>query len=602
MPTDGPPDAPRWSDYLLVGLLSLLLFGYTAFSGRPLTMHEARLPQTSREMLAHRQLLLPTSGGRPWLERPPLPHWVVMSAMAVTGHDDAVWVVRLPSAVMGTITVLCTLWIAGRCFGRTVAVLSGLSLATTFEFYTYAGSAEDDVYLAALVAVAAALFLRGELDGAPGVHPGLPRWLGNRPWHVWGLFLVAGLSNWAKGPLLGPGMLGTAIVACLIWTGLADHRWDGVARLAWAWGLLVAVALTIAWPLWAYHRVPDVVANWRYDYLGRMNGAYSDINQPWWYYAPTLAERLLPWTPACLIGLLASAPLAFRRNGSVGSRFVWCWAIVPVVALSVPHGKHHHYLVPLMAPWAILAGCGLREIGRFLMVPRGPAWLRDPGLAVAVFGLPGAAAVAWFHARIPGAAAVTLGLMVAWVAFVGLLVLSLRRANGPLLTGTVVGGLFVCYGWGMTYAAAATDQTVDDTAFLLRTRAEVPAAAPLYVDAKLGPVGNLDFFRVQFYARPGNRLLHNLSYLRDRQITAPSVYVICRAKDEPKLRQLGTPTPLDQSARSHDMTGPLGRFTLYRLTFDPHLPRYPLPPRPTQLQAMERAESTDPGPWCGPAM
>jgi len=68
----------------------LFVYGYAAFNGRPLTMHEARLPQTAREMQATGELLLPHSGSRPWLERPPLPHWIVIAFAAVLGHHDRV--------------------------------------------------------------------------------------------------------------------------------------------------------------------------------------------------------------------------------------------------------------------------------------------------------------------------------------------------------------------------------------------------------------------------------------------------------------------------------------------------------------------------------
>jgi 4-amino-4-deoxy-L-arabinose transferase-like glycosyltransferase len=600
---DVPSDAPRRFDYWIVGLFALLLFGYAAFSGRPLTMHEARLPETSREMLATHHWLLPTSGPRPWLERPPLPHWVVATAMAITGRVDQVWVVRLPSAAMGAATVLLTMWIAGQCFGRTVGMLSGLALATSFEFYVYACSAEDDVYLAALVAAAMALFVRGERAGAGSSW----RPLGSRPWHAWMLFAVAGASNLARGPLLGPAYIGSAIGAYLLWDGLARRRWAGLARVAWLWGMLLAIVLTVAWPAWAVHRVPDVAANWSYDYLGRLNGAYSSETQPWWYYAPTLAAAAAPWTPLCLIGLAATAGAALRR-GTSSARLVWCWAVVPVLGLSIPHGKHHHYLVPVMAAWAILAGVGMREAGRFLLAPRGPAWLRNPWLAVAAVGVPGAVAILVEHGRFPSPVGVTLGLAIVWVAVVGLTVLALRRASGPLLAGTLVGGISLCCCYAQTYLAAATDHTVADTAFLLRTRGAVPPAAPLYVDAKLGPVGNLDFFRCQFYARPDTGLLHNLSYLRDRTITAPTVYVIARGPAESQLAQLGAVEVVDRSTDSHESVGPpparvrYGNLTLFRLRFDPGLKRYPAPQRITSLQAMERAESTDPGPWCGPRL
>ncbi len=614
MPTDGPADAPRWSDHLRVGLFSLLLFGYAGFSGRPLTMHEARLPQTSREMLAHHNWLLPTSGARPWLERPPLPHWIVAGAMAVTGHVDRVWVVRLPSAVMGTLTVLLTVWMAGRRLGRTVAVLSGFILATGYEFYLYAGSAEDDVFLAALVALAMALFVRREFPVDPILDKGAGgRFWSNRPWDVWAFFAVVGLTNLTKGPLLGVAFVGSAVGTYAVWTGLATRRWATFFRYTWLWGWLLMGLLTIAWPAWAVHRYPDVVDNWRYDYLGRVSGAYTDINQPWYYYLPTWATAMLPWTPACLVGLLATGGVAFRRTRGVvwpisnasPWRFFWCWAFVPLLLLSIPHGKHHHYLVPLVAPSAVIAAAGAVEIGRFLLKPRGPAWLRNPWLAVAVLGLPSIAAAAVFGRGLPIPLSATVSLALMWAGFAFAFVWSLRRGSGTGLTVATLVLLAIGYGWAMTFAAARTDHTVDDTAFLARVHDEVPATVPLYIDAKLGPVGNLDFFRLQFYSRPDAVLLHNLSYLRDEEIKSPSVYVIARGPAETALRTLGTVERIDASPDSHEALvgrAKYGNFTLFRLTFDPQLKRYPAPAHITSLQAMERAESTDPGPWCGPAM
>jgi 4-amino-4-deoxy-L-arabinose transferase-like glycosyltransferase len=522
----------RWLDYLLVGAFSLILFGYCAFSGRPLTMHEARLPQTSREMKQAGEWLLPHSGIRPWLERPPLPHWIVIGSMDLFGSDQSVWVVRLPSAAMGTLTVLLTMWMAGKWFGRTLGQLSGLLLATSIEFYQYSGSAEDDIYLAALVAVCMALLAYVEFFSMPLER----RWrfFNGRPPELLAFFFVLGLTNLTKGPLLGILMVGSPLTAYLLW----NARWRPILRYVWLWGWIVLALVSIAWPFWALHRYPDVLANWKYDYLGRLSGDYSDINQPWFYYAPTLVVAMLPWTPACLIGLSATAGAAFRR-ASAPLRFVWCWAIAPLIVLSIPHGKHHHYLMPILAPWAILAAFGLVEIGR---------WLRAGRATLAI----------------------------------------------------VIGFLLVGYSLGSTFLATRTDHTVDDTAFLRRVAGESDKDIPLFINAKLGNTGNLDFFRIQFYSRPDAILLHNLSYLRDENIKAARVYVITRARDEAKLRQLGTVAVVDQSLKSHEIPGPEGRFTLFELRFDPNLVRYPAPTNITNLQAMERDKNG--GPWCGPPL
>jgi len=70
-------------------------------------MHEARLPELAREIVQGKSnWLLPLSGGRPWLERPPLPHWYTAGSMWLFGQTHTEWVARLPAALMGTILVL----------------------------------------------------------------------------------------------------------------------------------------------------------------------------------------------------------------------------------------------------------------------------------------------------------------------------------------------------------------------------------------------------------------------------------------------------------------------------------------------------------------
>jgi 4-amino-4-deoxy-L-arabinose transferase-like glycosyltransferase len=518
-----------WLQVGWIGLFCLVLFGFAGFSGRPLTMHEARLPETSREMLQNHHWLLPTSGGRPWLERPPLPHWFVIGAMKLIGRTDRVWVVRLPSAVMGTLTVLLSIWIANRWFGASVGLITGLVLASSLKFYQYSTLAEDDIYLAMLVALAATLFTQAELLPVPRI--GRYGFVTTRGTSVCLFFIVLGLSNLTKGPLLGILILGSAVGIFLVVRGGVERSMQPLWRFTWLWGWLLLIGLTLAWPLWAYHHVPDVLENWKYDYLGRISGDYSAINEPWWYYPPKLVLALVPWTPVCLLGLW----IAFKNRSNVGYQFIACWALVPILVLSIPKGKHDHYLVPFLAPWAMLGAIGAVELGRQFRL-------------------------------------------------------------GAKVIFTIALFLGIGYSVGEALFAAGTDHTVDDTAFLLRCRDEVPADVPLYIDGKLGPPGNLDFFRLQFYSRPTAILLHNLTFLRDDHITSPVVCVIARQRDRAQLHQYGTVEQIDQSPRSHDLDGPVGRFTLFRLTFNPMLHRYPVPTYITSMQAMERA----PGPFCGP--
>ncbi len=186
-------------------------------------------------------------------------------------------------------------------------------------------------------------------------------------------------------------------------------------------------------------------------------------------------------------------------------------------------------------------------------------------------------------------------MILLWIATIGFFFLGLGRGSGKIALATLLTAIFLIYCWAETFVAAQTDQTIDDTAFLHRVAAEVPIGDRLFINADLG---NLDFFRVQFYSRPRAGLVHNLSFLRDDRIHDAQVFVITRAKDESKLRELGEPTVVDQSPRSHEMTDTPGRLTLFKLTFNPGLVRYLLPPSISNLQAMQR----EPGPFCGPPL
>ena len=202
-----------------------------------------RLPETSREMLANHNWIFPQSGGRPWLERPPFPHWIEIGVSLLCGQKcDSEWVVRLPSVLMGTFVVLLTAWIASVWFGRTIGLLSGFVLATMFEFYKYSILAEDDIFLAAIVVLAIALFVHMEFASGKEADRRV-NFLGHRPWEVWGFFILLGLSNLAKSPLLGMVVVVGPVGLFLLLSGQLLR----IRRYVWETGWILAIVLSAAW-------------------------------------------------------------------------------------------------------------------------------------------------------------------------------------------------------------------------------------------------------------------------------------------------------------------------------------------------------------------
>jgi 4-amino-4-deoxy-L-arabinose transferase-like glycosyltransferase len=575
-------------DFLILAAFCLALFGYEMFSGRALSLHEARLPELSREMFANHNWLFPQSGGRPWLERPPLPQWIEVVTSTLFGQRcDAVWVVRLPSVLMGLAIVLMTAWAAGVWFGRGAGVLSGLVLATMYEFYAYSVLAEDDIYLAAAVAVALTLFI--SMEFASGKDPDARAgFFGNRPWQVWAFFFVLGLMNIVKSPLLGPAVVVGPVGAYLLLSG----DWLRIRRYIWLWGWLMFGLLLISWTLAAVHRYPDVIRNWRFDYEDT-----TQYDQKFWYYAVIVLPAFCqPWILASITGFIVTRRAAIHQKTS-GERFLWCWAILPVILLSIPHRKHHHYFVPSIAPWAILSAVGISIVWRDLTKARERPMKVGPILAIVAAAV--ALSVAFFpqiarrfsHADVTAYRPDAILFGGAIVVCVAALLWALPRRNPTIAAAACFVGVAFGYCWGQS---VLPDIVTQDTSFLRRADREVPANQPLYVNSDLA--GEMDFFRNQFYLRPSARLLHNLTFLRDQRITAPAVWVVTRYHDIDKLKELGQVEVGDESTYTRRERYPGDRFTLFYLRFRPGLDRYPAPSYVNTLQAMGRQK----GPYCGP--
>lgn len=577
------PTGLRRTDIVLLVLVCVLLMGWGAVCERPLSMHEARLPQLSREIvLGQSDWLLPLSGGRPWLERPPLPHWLTAGSMLLFGQTEVAWVARLPAALAGTSIVLLGAWMAGVWFGRGFGVLSGVVLATTYELYTYASLAEDDIYLAAVAVAAMALFVKAEKSGRKDAS-----WLGGRGWAVVLFFLLLGLTNLAKGPLVGAVPLVATIGVYELWNR------DGAAlrRYLWPWGILLFIALTLAWPLYAMEHYPEVWDNWRYDYAGRADtGHDGSFEKPFWYYLSVLPMILAPWIWASVWGLFVTARRAWTVRGSP-ERLLWCWACVGLVVLSLPARKHHHYFLPVVVPWAILAAHGLVALRPLLFAGRGPDWLRRPLTGALLLGLPGAVALFFFRHKIAGPAFVPFLLGGTWIVCVWLFYAGCRRHSERLVMAAVVAGYIVAAGWIQACVVSRDQETVAQLQFLADVRAAVPAGELLTVSAQ---GTSLDFFRLQFYLPGKTVLLHNLSFLRSDRIASPRAYVVARRRDVAQLERLGNVEMVLQSQRTYREKSPEDRFALFRVHFAPDLVRYPAP-YVDVLQAMERR----PGPWCG---
>jgi 4-amino-4-deoxy-L-arabinose transferase-like glycosyltransferase len=392
------------------------------------------------------------------------------------------------------------------------------------------------------------------------------------------------------------------------------------------WGILGAGVIALSWHVYVARLYPGVggyLANLRYDF-----SETHEFDEPWWYYPVMLLGRAMPWIPAAIVALVVTArqawgdpkqllldhgndqtpthraettgrgqggfPRSTRGGGNSALRFLWCWAIVPIIVLSIPHRKHHHYLVPSLPPWAILAALGLKPIAELMF--KGPASTRRARFGLMVVGVPLGIAIVilgWKRLLSPSGAIVSQvesGVFLAALAggCIWLFYHGLWTKNGKWMLAAIVIGMSGVFSWEQTQLR---DDYVPDTFFLRQdVAAVVPGDKLLVINAAIGP---LNFFRVQFYLRGDAVLVHNLTYLRSDRIHASEAYVVGQVGDLQFLRTLGDAKMMSRSARPEKKDTPA--LALFHLVFSADLKRYPAP-AVSVMQAMMRES----GPWCGP--
>ena len=503
------------------------LYGIVLAAGGPLTLHEGVLSQTTKAMLANHDWLVPRYGDAPWLERPPLPQWIACAICALLGHCDQEWNLRIGPALAGVFTVLLTVWLSGRLFGRGIGILSGLILATMYNFVRYSTLAEADVVLSPIVAGALCVFAYIELLRDPlendSVNP-----VGKRPWCVLLFFVLLGMTNLAKGLVFGTVIVAAPVGIFLFW----NFRWRSIARYCWLWGWLAFFAVALPWPFLVYQRYPDAVDVWKFDLLGRLHSNY--LAQPPWYYFECLLWVPQPWSIAAFVGLGLTFKKALK-DGSPADRFVCCWALMPLLVFSLSQGKHHHYMIHYLAPWAILAAQAM-----------GWAWQK---------------------------------LAERW---------ALRRPAAALVGSFAF--LFVLYSVGFAYKGAYLHRSREDTAFLLEVRRAVPMDQPLLIESAEEALEGL---RMQFYLGDSIHFLHNLSFVRDDRLATSEVYVVTRFNRMELLEKYGHAEPLLKSKHSRREHDEAERWTLFRVRLRDDLQRKDAHVRISPMQAMYREAGPD---------
>lgn len=322
--------------------LFMLWLGLTA-GLRPLMLpDEGRYVGVAWEMLQSGRYGVPLLDGMPFFHKPPLFYWLTMLGLSVFG--DNVLGARFASLFGAGVLALGVFLFVRHYRNPRSAIMAALMLLT--QPFLFAGSqfANLDMLVASMISLTI-------MTGAHAVR----EMEQNKPYRaiLAGAYALAALGMLAKG-LIGFVLPGGVLLAWL----LLSRRWALIPRVLWLPGIAVFLLLGLPWFLLMQKTYPGFYDYFViYHHFKRFSQTGFNNQHPFWFYVPVLLLLIMPWS--LFLGRLCKK--AFWRPEGKSDDFrllLLSWLLVILLFFSLPSSKLVGYIMPVLAPLAMLGAEG----------------------------------------------------------------------------------------------------------------------------------------------------------------------------------------------------------------------------------------------------
>ena len=347
-------DSPR-ARWLVVGSW-VVLVGALLPVREVMPPDESRFTQQAQEMKESSDWIVPTIGGLPNADKPPLLFWAIGLVSLPFPRVTEV-TARIPSALAALAVLLLTMRLGRRLWGSpAVGAGAALILLTGIEFFQKAQWVSCDMLLTAWTMTAITLWREALFEDRAGAGRIVLGWV------------AAAAGVLTKGPV---GLLWP--VLWLVSEAAARGRWRVLARLPRSGGPVVFALLVGGWLAafgsaagWPYLREAMITQN-----LTRYAAAWNSV-KPWYFYFSQAPADLLPWSflmPGIAILVIDRVRTRDGAPEGIAVRAAALFFLLGFLFFSGSSGKRGVYLLPSFPAFALLAS------GAFLR-PRRPG---EPG-------------------------------------------------------------------------------------------------------------------------------------------------------------------------------------------------------------------------------
>src|SRR6266481_599056 len=319
---------------------------------------EPRYAQIAREMAARHDWVVPTLNGAPWLEKPALLYWKIITSYAFFGFHD--WAARIPAASHALALVVAVFFFMRR-FRPGTELDAALITASCAAIIGFSRGASTDMLLSAPFCIAMIAWWTWHETG-------------KKVWLAVFYALLA-IGALAKGPV-APALAVLIVVAY----AAVRRNWKIFLRTLWWPGFVLFFAIVLPWFIAIQIRVPSFFRSFFIEHnLQRFGTNRYQHSQPVWYYLIVFLLSTLPWTVFVLSALASTVRDGIQKikNQEVKKRseeadgeglpfFFLLWILIPVVFFSISRSKLPGYILPAIPAAALLTADWLHRTERAL--------------------------------------------------------------------------------------------------------------------------------------------------------------------------------------------------------------------------------------------
>jgi 4-amino-4-deoxy-L-arabinose transferase-like glycosyltransferase len=307
---------------------------------------EPRYAQIAREMVQGGDWVLMHYNGKIYSDKPPLFFWLIAFSSSLC-QEFSSFSVRFPSALFGILTIFLTFLIGTSLYSARSGFLSGLILATSFEFFFRSIRANMDTTLTFFTTASMLCFLkwyRYRKEDGKGAKEGGTLF-------VYGFYVTAALATLTKGPV---GFIIPLLIALTYLSAKKD--WQSLKEMKLLPGMLLMIGIVLCWYLPAGLKAgEDYLHATLYQHSVARFAKGSAHVHPIHYYLINFPRHFLPWVlflPAAIVYGYSKEVIGKRKDFF----FLLAWFIVTFLFFSLAKGKRGLYLLPLFPAVSLMIG------------------------------------------------------------------------------------------------------------------------------------------------------------------------------------------------------------------------------------------------------